>query len=372
MKRIFKTLFIFYFLNCAERNINIYFLISLSGSEKVYGKEAERGIKLFYEKIKDKKIKGKKINIIIRDTESNINKIHEIFEEIKKGKDAFIIIGPEISKLAISASLIAEKNKIPLIAPTATHPLVTEGKTFTFRLTFTDILQGSYLAKFAIHNLKKKRAIILFEADNPYSEELSKQFEATFKKEGGEILLKTFYIKGDTSFSKQIEEFKKIKPELIFIPGYVREVTFFIKEAFNKGLKTIYLGSDGWYSPLIISSLKNIWMEGGEAYITSPFSPYDTSKNIAEFVKDFKNKYGELPTFVSALYYDALNISVYIIERLEKIEREKFIEHLLNIKDFKGVTGRISFKGKRDPFREIFILKPEEKEFKFVTKIYFE
>lgn len=126
---------------------------------------------------------------------------------------------------------------------------------------------------------------------NKKDEELSKQFEATFKKEGGEILLETFYIKGDTSFSKQIEEFKKIKPELIFIPGYVREVTFFIKEAFNKGLKTIYLGSDGWYSPLIISSLKNMW---------------------------------------------------------------------------------ISFKGKREPLREIFILKPEENEFKFFTKIYFE
>ncbi|MEO0279777.1 MAG: ABC transporter substrate-binding protein [candidate division WOR-3 bacterium] len=371
MIRILKILSLFYFLGCG-RNINIYFLVSLSGPEKVYGKEAEKGIKLFYEKIKDKKIKGKKINVIIRDTESDINKIKKIFEEIKEDRNSFIIIGPEISKFAIFASLIAEKNKIPIITPTATNPLVTEGKNFVFRLTYTDIAQGSYLAKFAIRNLKKKKAIILFEAQNPYSEELSKQFEAVFNKEGGEILFKTFYLKGDTSFSKQIENFKKYKPDLIFIPGYVKEVSMFIKEAYKKGLNITFLGGDGWYSPLLISSLKDIWKEGVEAFITSPFSPFDTSKNVIKFLNDFKNKYKETPSFVSALYYDAFNLSVYIIENLQKIDREEFVKNLTNLKNFIGVTGRISFNGKKDPDREVFILKPEEEGFKFITKLYFE
>ncbi|MEO0270434.1 MAG: ABC transporter substrate-binding protein, partial [candidate division WOR-3 bacterium] len=243
---------------------------------------------------------------------------------------------------------------------------------FVFRLTYTDIAQGSYLAKFAIRNLKKKKAIILFEAQNPYSEELSKQFEAVFNKEGGEILFKTFYLKGDTSFSKQIENFKKYKPDLIFIPGYVKEVSMFIKEAYKKGLNITFLGGDGWYSPLLISSLKDIWKEGVEAFITSPFSPFDTSKNVIKFLNDFKNKYKETPSFVSALYYDAFNLSVYIIENLQKIDREEFVKNLTNLKNFIGVTGRISFNGKKDPDREVFILKPEEEGFKFITKLYFE
>ncbi len=370
MKKVFLGVLTLSLFACKGPRINIYILASLTGPEAAYGKQAKEGAQLLYEEIKREKIRGKEINVIFKDIK-DITEIKKTVEEIGKDKNAICIIGPEISKFAIVAGAVAEKEKIPLFTPTATHPLVTQEKDYVFRLTYTDPLQGSYMAKFAIFNLKKKKAAILFEANNTYSEELARQFEATYKKEGGEILYSTFYIKDDTTFDAQIESFEKFKPDVIFIPGYIKEVIYFLKEAYKKGLKAIYLGGDGWHSPEIITSLKDLWIKGIEAYITTPFSPYDTSKITQEFVNKFKKKYGRIPEAVSALYYDALSISIYIIKNLSRIERNEFRKTLLNLKEFIGVTGKVSFDGKNDPERDIFILKPEPTDFKYITKLYF-
>jgi len=372
MKKILYGLIALILVGCKAPKIDIYFLVSLTGPEATYGKQAKEGIELLYEKIKDKKIKGHEVNIIIKDIKSSVSDVKDIMEKISEDEDAICVIGPEISKLAIVAGAVADKNGIPLITPTATHPMVTEGKTFVFRLTYTDPLQGSYMAKFAIFNLKKKKAGILFEANNPYSEELARQFEATFKREGGEIVFSTFYLKDDTLFEAQIESFKKYNPEIIFIPGYIKEIVAFLKEADKKGLKAIFLGGDGWHSPELISSLKDLWNKGVEAYITTPFSPQDTSKKVREFVNEFKKKYGRVPEVASALYYDAFALTLSILERLPKIDRNEFRKTLLKLKEFKGVTGKVAYNGHRDPKRDVFILKPESEGFKFVTKLHFE
>lgn len=144
-----------------------------------------------------------------------------------------------------------------------------------------------------------------------------------------------------------------------------------MKEADRKNLKTVFLGGDGWHSPELITSLKDLWRKGFEAYITTPFSPQDTSSKVRKFVEEFKNKYGRIPEVASALYYDAFDMSLFILEGLPKIETKEFMKALLKLKEFKGVTGKVSYDGKRDPKRDVFILKPEESGFKFVTKLHF-
>jgi branched-chain amino acid transport system substrate-binding protein len=371
MKKFLAITSFVIFMGCKAKTINIYVLLSLTGAETTYGKQAKDGIELLLEKIEKKSIKGRKIDIIIKDTKSDIEEVKRIIEEIKKDENALCIVGPEISKLAIVAGAVADKKGIVLITPTATHPFVTEDRNYVFRLSYTDPIQGAYLAKFAIHNLNKKKGCILFEANNPYSEELARQFEATFKKEGGEILYSTFYLRGDTLFDSQIESFKKFNPEVVFIPGYIREVIDFVKNSYNKGLKTTYLGGDGWHSPELITMLKEIWDKGISAYITSPFSPEDPSEKTKNFVKDFKKKYNRVPEVVSALYYDALSLVVFVLEKTEKIDIENFRKTLLNLEKFEGVTGIVRFKGKRDPERDVFILKPSSEGFKYVTKLHF-
>ena len=72
-------------------------------------------------------------------------------------KDKVIaIIGEMISGDTMAGGPIAEKAKIPMVSPTATNPLVTQGKKYVFRVCFIDPVQGEIAAKYAFYHPKSQ------------------------------------------------------------------------------------------------------------------------------------------------------------------------------------------------------------------------
>jgi len=129
----------------------------------------------------------------------------------------------------MSATPIVEKAKIPLITPTGTSPLLTQGKNFISRACFIDSFQGKVAAIYAAKDLHAKTAAIVIDSAQDYSVGLAKFFEENFKKLGGKIVAKTFIQTGESNFSAQIAAIKPKNPQIIYMPCYYQEMALLKK-----------------------------------------------------------------------------------------------------------------------------------------------
>ncbi|MFO0071431.1 MAG: ABC transporter substrate-binding protein, partial [Gemmatimonas sp.] len=75
-----------------------------------------------------------------------------------------VLVGPQFSALAIAAGAVAEESQVPLVAPMASSPQVTTGRSYVMRLTFLDADQGEVLARYAFDSLGRRRTAALFPA----------------------------------------------------------------------------------------------------------------------------------------------------------------------------------------------------------------
>jgi branched-chain amino acid transport system substrate-binding protein len=134
------------------------------------------------------------------------------------------IIGSSISGNTMAGGPIAEKAGVPIVSPTATNPLVTQGKKYIFRVCFIDPFQGEMAAKYAYETLKKRRAALIIDKAQDYCVGLADFFEKSFTKLGGQIVAKTYCQTGDKDFTAQMSAIKAKNPDVLYMPNYYTEV----------------------------------------------------------------------------------------------------------------------------------------------------
>ncbi len=280
------------------------------------------------------------------------------------------IIGPLTSKVAIPVSEIANSNKVPMISGTATNPKVTisdgKRKPYAFRACYIDPFQGTVGANFALKELKAKTAAVLYDVGNDYSKGLAEYFKATFTKGGGNIVAYESYQKDDVDFSAIITKVGMKKPEVIYIPDYYNKVALIARQLREKGLKGVMIGGDGWDSPELLKIAGNAIVGG---YFTNHYSP-DRKDPVADaFIKKYKEKFGVVPDALGALGYDSTVMLLKVLDSVKKPTQEEIMKALSTMKNFKGVTGSISFDKNGDAIKSAVILKVDKDGFKYMTTI---
>lgn len=157
MKKLIVFIFLI-FLSCKAPSIKIGVVIPLEGPASIYGKNALNGINIFLEEKKGEKFFGRNLVILIKDNKGLPAKTKELINALAEDKEVLCVVGPLVSKNVFVAASISQKYFLPLISPTATHPLVTKMSDFVFRTTFTDSIQGCLLAKFIYKSTRAKHA----------------------------------------------------------------------------------------------------------------------------------------------------------------------------------------------------------------------
>jgi branched-chain amino acid transport system substrate-binding protein len=222
------------------------------------------------------------------------------------------------------------------------------------------------MANFARQNLKLDKVAILKDVKNDYSIGLADAFRAGFTAQGGQIALEQSYSQGDTDFSAQITAIRGSAAQAVFVPGYYSEVGAIARTAARLGLKVPLLGGDGWDAP-------DLFKIGGDAldgcYFSNHFAPDTASPKARKFVTDFETKYGQAPTGLGALGYDAAAVLVDAIARAGSLDSKAIRDALAATKDFEGVTGKITIDAQRNAQKSAVVLKIEGGKAHYETTI---
>jgi len=352
-------------VNAAEPvNIGVY--LSMTGGVAAYGEMGWSGIQIA--KKMSPEVLGRPVNAVLADTKSDkVESANAVSRLIEKDK-VVAIIGEMISGNTIAGGDVAERRKIPMISPTATNPIVTQGKKYISRVCFIDTDQGRVLARMAQDQLKAKTAALIYDISQDYSVGLAAFFKREFTKGGGTIVSETKFKSGDRDFTPQLSSIKSTNPDVICAPIYYTECALMAKQAREMGLKVPILAGDGVQAPELIDL-------GGEAvndiYFTTHFhKDMIESERGKKFLQIFEKEYGKKePDAFTAMAADAYLMLVDAINRAGSTDPEKIREAIINTKDFQGVTGKIIMKPDGDPIKAMVIDKVKDRKFIYVSTI---
>jgi branched-chain amino acid transport system substrate-binding protein len=325
-----------------------------TGAFATFGQSSTKAMELAKDEINAAGgVLGKPIKLVVEDDQCKPEEAANAAQKLIQQDQVLCVIGEVASSNSLAAAPICQRAQTPMVTPSSTNPAVTQQGDYVFRVCFTDDFQGRVMSKFAVRTLKAKTAVIFSDVASDYSKGLSKVFREVFTADGGKILGEESYNQGDKDFRAQLTKFKALGPDVMYVPGYYGEVALILSQARQLGLKAVGLGGDGWDSPKLVE-IAGKAAEGG--YFSNHYSKDDPNPVVQGFVKSFQAKYDEVPDALAACAYDAIRIVAQAIKDAGKPDRAALREALARVKDFDGVTGKITIDANRNARKSATVL----------------
>lgn len=342
-------------------------LAPLTGSLAIYGVTTTNGAELAVKEINaNGGINGKQIDYIVLDTKGDATESVMAYNKLVDDKVA-AVIGDITSKPTVAVAEIAAQDNMPMITPTGTQVDITEAGPNVFRVCFTNPYQGTVLATLAKERFDAQTAGILVNNSSDYSDGIAKAFTEQAEKLGINITVKEGYADGDRDFRAQLTKISTVNPDVLLIPEYYEQASLIAAQAREMGVKSIFVGSDGWDG--ISKTLDETAYKVIEnSYFTNHFSMQDESPKIQNFIKAYKDTYKEDPSAFSALGYDAIYMMKEAIEKAGSTEKQAIVDALKGI-EYDGITGYLTFDENNNPVKAVTILKIQNGEYVFDSKI---
>ena len=289
-------------------------------------------------------VNGKQIEIVKYDNKSEPAEATTLATKLMTNDKVVSVIGPATSGSFKATIPVANQNKVPVVSGSATADdlLVQNGvlQEFAFRTCFSDSYQGTAMANFATQSLSAKTAVILKDTSSDYAKGLADNFAKQFTANGGTIVAEEGYVAGETEFNPIVTRIKGQSFDVMYVPGYYNEVGLIIKQARDQGIDQPILGGDGFDSPGLLEKAGAAALN--QVYFTNHYSSLDQDPTVQDFIKAFKDKYGEEPNAFHALGYDTAYFVADAIKRASEPTGEAIQQAMASTTDFSGVTGTFS------------------------------
>ncbi len=332
--------------SAAER-VKVALILAQTGIAAKDNGPALEGAKIAVEEINSVLLKpvGIYVDLVILDNNSTA-----IGSKIAAEKAASMhvsgVIGPLWSSQALAVAAVLQKAGIPMITPPGTKPEITLLGDYIFRACITDSFQGKVMARYATKDLKAKTAVVLININEEYSMGLAEYFTRHFSEYGGKVVYTGNYQGTAIDFKGQLSKVKELVPDVIFIPGYARDSGLIIKQAINLGIKTVFLGGDGWDNSMFENAGNLI--DGG--YYTTMWHPDVPFPQSRVFQARYRKKYNKsCDDMRIPLTYDAFMLLATAIHDARSSNSARIRDALASVHGFKGATGTISFDEHGDP-----------------------
>jgi branched-chain amino acid transport system substrate-binding protein len=350
------------------KEVKIGVIMPMSGPIGGFGQSAVEGLNLMH-KLNPKLDNGDDIKLVLIDNKSDKIESANAASKLISYEKVTAIIGALTSTNTMAMTKIAEVAKTPVVAPVATNILVTKRKNYVSRVCFSDAFQGEVAAKFAINELKLKKAVLITDVKLDYSIGISKVFKKVYKKLGGEIIQVAKINSGDSDFKAMLSNIKALNPEFIFFPIYSAEAGLIAKQAKQLGIKAKFLGTDG------MTADKVFFDAGGDAvegfYATDLYSP--EVPKTTELSKKFDDAYKaelkkEIHTF-GILTADSYNVIINAMNKCEDPTNKECVNNNIRAtKNFEAASGIITLVN-GDAVRSAVVNKIVNGSKKYITTV---
>ncbi len=317
-----------------------------------------------------------KVELVIEDNESKAESAVKANTKLITEDEVLAIVGPQASKQAVPAGEVANNYQTPMISPWSTNPNTTKDRPYVFRACFLDPFQGPVVAKFVKAEFGFTKAGVLYDVASDYPKGLAEFFKKAWEdlNGAGSVVAYESFTTKDTDFSSQLTKISNSGAEFLFTPQYYNEVALIVQQAHQLGWKKPIVGSDSW------GSAETVKLCGADCYgsfFSTHYAAAGATGATKEFIDRYNAKYGYVPDDVAALTWDSMRLIQTAIQNCGtltgdiKKDRQCVRDALAQIKEFKGITGNMTFTpGSGDPIKCAVIVKISDSgEFQFYQQV---
>ncbi len=320
---------------------------------------------------------GKKypVELVVEDNEAKAESAVKANTKMITEDEVLVIVGPQSSKQAIPAGDVANNYGTPMITPWSTNPDATKDRPFVFRGCFLDPFQGPVLANFITEEFGFTKAAVLYDVASDYPKGLAEFFKEAWEKvhgPGSVVAFESFTTK-DADFSSQLTKIIQSGAEVLFTPQYYNEVALIVQQAHELGWNKPIVGSDSW------GSAETVELCGKDCYglfFSSHYAAAGATGATKDFIDRYQAKFGYVPDDVAALTWDSLGIVKTAIQSLDGLtgdiekDRKAVRDAMAKVKEFDGITGKMTFTEEGDPIKCAVIVKISDKgEYTFYKSV---
>ncbi len=245
------------------------------------------------------------------------------------------------------------RRAVVAVTPTATNPRLTQASRWVFRVCPTDHDAAEALARFAADSLRARRAVVIYRNDL-FGRGFTRTFRSAFADRGGRLLERDPYLAGITEFEAYAQRIaRRGAADVLVIAGGAEDAAQIVRAVRGAGADLPVLGTDDLAALQADSAAAREF--GGLRYTAFFLPGRATSEPAAQFVADYRARFGGLPDHRAALSYDAaMLIGLAALEvgpRRERI-RDWIAQVGREGAAYVGATGELRFDSSGDPIEK--------------------
>lgn len=334
-----------------------------TGDAATDGMQARDGAQLAIDQInKNGGVLGSQLSLVAMDDQGKAPEAMSVVQKLLQQEKVTAIVSGSYSTPTKTVAPVVQQSKTPMVVAYATNSEITKGGNYVFRTIYAGETQGKAMADYAVKDKGYKNLAVLY-VNNDYGNGNGAAFTAEIQKLGGNVVVSRNFVDGTKDFNAILTAVKEKNPDAIYIGSYYNEAAQISSEARQLGITAPILGDDGFDSPKFLE-LGGQAVEG--AVLTTPFFRDEPRKIVQDFIKEYKAKYNKDPDMLSAQAYDSVLVLVDAMKRANSTDKDAIRKALSEIKDFEGVTGKISFDANNEVIKPVIITQVKDGKFIFI------
>ena len=298
-------------------SIPIGIAVAQTSNVALFGQDQVAGAKLAEKYINDKGgINGTPIKLVMQDTAGDENGAINAFQSLINQGKVVAIVGPTLSQQAFAADPIADKARVPVVAPSNTARGIPQIGSYIQRVSAPvnavapNAIQAALKANPAI-----KKVAVAYAQNDAFSKSETVVFQGvvTATSELELVTVQTFQTT-DTDFTTQATNLLNAKADLVVISGLAADSGNLVKQLRDLGYKGLIVGGNGLNTPNLFPVCKAA-CDG--IFVAQAYSA-DTSNDVNKaFVAAYQADQKKTPSQFAGQAFTAVQV---IAEALKAVD----------------------------------------------------
>lgn len=333
----------------ASDTIKLGAFFDLSGRAAFIGTPTKLVAEMVVEKINGEGgINGKKIELIIADTEANPAKTASIAKKFIHKDGVVAIIGPTLTDTGMNVKKVVDKGQTPTFMTVGGDPVIMGGKFGPFKYVFKSPQRSSIAVKRLFIYLKDKglTKVALLSAADGFGKDGARWMDKLAAEYNIEIIAKESFGTRDTDMTAQLTKVKNANPQAIIAWTIGPAGSIIAKNKAQLGIDLPLFQCHGLPDPKYVElagpASEGDRMPATKLMVADELADSDPQKPvIQEFIKLYKEKgYDkQFPINTHSGYaWDAIMMVANAIEKVGT-DKEALRTELENTKNYVGISG---------------------------------
>lgn len=353
----------------AADSVKIGLMGPITGSWASEGTEMKQVLELLAEELNAKGgLMGKKVEVATED-DGGDPRTAALAAQRLSTQGIAAVVGTYGSAVTEATQNIYNENKIIQIANGSTAIRLTEkGLKYFFRTCPRDDEQAAVAAS-TIRKMGVKKLAILHD-NSTYAKGLAD--EAKGLLQGDKDLQIVFFdalTPKEQDYTTILTKLKAAQPDFVFFTGYYGEAGLLLKQKKEMNWNVPFMGGDATNNPDLVKTAGQ-GAAAGFLFLSAPLPKDLPSAEAKEFLAAFTKKYGNPPNSIyPVLAGDGFRVIAQAIAQTNSTDPEKLADYLhTGLKEFPGLTGKISFNEKGDRVGEVYRVYKVAEDGQFVLQ----